>query len=142
MEKLDFGNTYFSSKGMMPQDNDNITLLWARKIVKNLANAYGVIGTVNFQSSRGYRIINLQLSKRYLYPPSVFLYYESINGLAIPIETNPIGGEFETIIDSKTYEAYHKSHRKSLWSIINGDNLIILCADPNITYVYYRIIGA
>jgi len=143
MENIDFGNTYFSTKGMMPEDGDNITLMWARKLVKNLANAYGIIGTVNFNNGRGYRTINLQLTKRYQYPPSVFLYHKASNGLlAMPIETTPPIGEFNTIIDNKQYEIFFKSARKNLWAIINGDALTILNASTDTTYVYYRVIGA
>jgi len=145
MESINFGNTYFSSKGMMPREGDTITLLWARKLVKNLANAYGIIGTVSFGNSPGYRSINLQLSRRYLFPPAVYLYYQNIspsNGICMPIETMPPIGEFDTIGDGKQYELYHRAARKNIFYVINGDALTIFNMDPNTDIVYYRVVGA
>ena len=105
MEQINFSNTYFTTKGMMPSTNESISLLWAMKVVNNLANTYGIIGTCSFNGKRGYRSLNLQLTKKYLFPPSVYLYYtDADEKLCTPRETHPTFGEYWGM-DGLQYEA-------------------------------------
>lgn len=139
MEKIDFGNTYFTTHGMMPGAGETVSLLWARKTVNNLANAYGIIGTVNFGGGRGYRSFNLELTRKYTFPPSVYLYYVDSTGcMNMPIETHPSFGEYEPM-DGILYEA--GEWRKKVYALIQSDNLIIFCPCLDIYNVYYRIVG-
>ena len=133
MEKINFSNTYFTTKGMMPLLGETISLLWARKIVNNLANTYGIIGTCIFANQRGYRSLNLQLTQKYIYPPSVYLYYSGESGnIHGMIETHPTYGEYTNLSDYRGGKAY---------ALIQQDNLIIFCPTNTIYNVYYRIVG-
>jgi len=139
MDKLNFGNTYFTTKGMMPEPGETMSLLWARKIVHNVANTYGIIGTFQFNGQRGYRSVNLEFSRKYTLPPSIYLYYTDIFGnMHTPMEVHPVFGEFEPM-DGIVYEA--GEWREKIYGFIQNDNVIVFAPAPGIYNVYYRIVG-
>ena len=141
MNYIDYSNTYFTTKNMMPEPGESLSLLWGRKIVNNIANTYGIIGTLNFNGVAGYRSFNLQLSLRYMFPPSVYIYYTDASGnMHMPIDTHPTFGEFEPM-DGIYYEAGDWRGGK-VYGLIQNDNLIVFCPKNGVAYnVYYRIVG-
>jgi hypothetical protein len=144
MEQINFNNTYFTTKNMIPSNGESISLLWARKLVNNMANTYGIIGTCLFNEMGGYRSLNLQLTQKYSFPPSVYLYYKVYNddNLHMPKEVHPTFGEYQ--INPFGIFSSEMIHTEKVYGLIQNDNLIILCPKLflfQITHVYYRIVG-
>lgn len=75
MEDLNYGNTYFTIKGMRPDEGEDLTITWARALANNLANGYGIVGTVSVDT-RDTVWINHNLTKIYAFPPRVNILYE------------------------------------------------------------------
>jgi hypothetical protein len=136
MENIDFNNVYFSWKGMLPENGDTITSMWARRIVKDAFSAYGLIGTIIFTGDAGkqktqmdglaywgteIQSVNLGLLSKFEYPPFVELYY-----------LNPANGfieKYDGLSQRKlTYEI--QQNVLTVWSVL-----------ANVTSVYYRILG-
>lgn len=147
MEQIDFSNTYFTTRNMIPEAGEPLSLLWGRKIVNNLANTYGIIGTCEFNGQRGYRSVNLQLTKKYTFAPSVYLYYTDYDTerMHTPIECHPTFGEYEPMIsiyNTGNYAEFEAGeYREKVYSFIQNDNLIIWVPCLNIKKVFYRIVG-
>src|SRR3972149_3213059 len=74
MERIDFGNSYFTTRKMLPEANNELTGLWGRKLVQNMANTYGLIGTLRLNGD-GWHWINLGLTKRFQFPPAMQILY-------------------------------------------------------------------
>jgi len=84
MRTIDFGYSYFTDHSIIPSVGDSLTSLWGLKIVRNLMNGYGIIGTVRLES---YSIswINLNLTKIYQFPPLISCLYR-VDGGALNYE--------------------------------------------------------
>ena len=81
MENLDFNSPYFVHKKMVPEETNELTCLWGRKIVGNIASGIGLIGTAYVDKDNP-TIVAANLSKSFQFPPFVFLmYYDESNGL-------------------------------------------------------------
>ena len=74
MEKIDFKSSYFTFQKIIPESPNDLTSLWARKIVHNLANAYGLIGTIRL-SGADWHWVNLGLTSRFQFPPTLHCLY-------------------------------------------------------------------
>jgi len=70
METINWQDSYFTSKKMLPEVNDDLTTLWGRKIIQNLSNGYGLIGSLQLDK-RALTFINLRLNKKYDFPPMI-----------------------------------------------------------------------
>jgi len=129
MENIDFQNSYFTFKGMIPSTNDEITTLWGRKVVHNLTNAYGVIGTINF-NGRGYDIVNLNLTKKFQFPPTIYLYYvESTNPTILKLP--PLAG-----LQNGDQSGYDQC-----FALIAKDNVVFYNYINDAVIIYFRIHG-
>ncbi len=80
MENIDILRSQFQTKGMVPSINDDVTLLWGRKIVHNTMNGYGIIGTIRLDGA-DIQWLNLGLTKTYMFPPEVTIFWQA-NGMS------------------------------------------------------------
>jgi hypothetical protein len=81
MENINYGNTWFTRTNMLPDAGEDLTVNWGRAVVHNLANGYGMIGTIEIADTRDTVWIDLGLQKKFNFPPRVFfLYDENRNG--------------------------------------------------------------
>lgn len=81
MRPIDISDSYFTKDSMIPENGNDITVLWGIKIVQNLLNGYGVIGTclVEKQSPTA---VSFPFTRRYQYPPLVHILVKQPNDLA------------------------------------------------------------
>src|SRR5438045_1913590 len=75
MKYIDISRTAFQQKNMIPEVGDEVTLLWGQKIVGNILNGYGVIGTIRMNTT-SIIWLNLGLSQTYQFPPDVNILYQ------------------------------------------------------------------
>jgi len=95
MKELNWGNSYFTSSQMIPSSGDGLTTLFGIKLVKNLMNGYGIIGTIRLVS---YDItwLNLGLTSIYLFPPLISSLV-SVNNGALNSNNVPLPSRYYTI---------------------------------------------
>lgn len=98
MERVTWQNVVFQSKGMMPEEGDEFTTTWARRLVSNLYAAYGIIGTIYF-TNQPIEWINLGLTRKFKFPPSVFIYHRGTSGLTLDLDDNPAYRTVQTFIN-------------------------------------------
>lgn len=130
MEPIDFPQSYFSSNKMIPEVGDVVTTLWGRKFVHNLANTYGIIGTVTLNGDRT-ETVRVPISSIYNFVPSVDIMYNKNdgNGWCTPLVGAPI---YQPVLYAISSEGVVFRHG----IIFGGKNII---AGP--TTVVYRIHG-
>ena len=127
MENIEFQNPYFISKNMYPQSSDDITAIWGRHMVMNLASGYGIVGTT-YTSPDYLTFINLQLTKIYQFPPFVQIMYKGRNS-----GSGFMLNQFST-----------NRYAKDILYCINGDCLVVANGPLTHSYeydVYFRLHG-
>lgn len=75
MKIFDPSQTSFQINGMIPESGDTVTNLWGLKMVENLLNGYGLIGTIRLDTNDIFWL-NLNLSKMFTYPPDTYILYK------------------------------------------------------------------
>ena len=82
MDKVQINDTYFTANGMVPEAGDDLTDLWGRKIISNLWNGYGLIGTCTVVE-RNETIISLRFGLKYQLPPEINLIVKDIDDTSL-----------------------------------------------------------
>jgi hypothetical protein len=77
MENISYTNHLFTVKKMIPNIGDELTFLWGRRIVQNLVNSYGMIGTMKFEGTLRLVAYNLNLTKVFRNPPIAHFYFKN-----------------------------------------------------------------
>lgn len=72
MRDVNLSNTYSYYKEVIPEHNEIFDAFTGAKLVNNLYNTYGVIGTISFITFPQTVVVKLQLYKMFTYAPSVF----------------------------------------------------------------------
>lgn len=139
MENLDFNQSEFTWKGMIPEDLEELTPLWARKIVRNLANGYGIVGQVEIERL-GVRVIGLNLRRSFVFPPTVFIYYKLRDGTR-GLESNVYSNQFENYYSYQGYEGISISGHSRVRYLLDDDNLVLFNLFGNDVTVHYRVHG-
>jgi len=97
MKRLRYEDADFSWRAMRPEEGDDLTAIWGRKIAKNLLSGYALIGTAVIDQQETVRI-GLPLYRRYKYPPAVFLLWKDVtdgdDADTLGWKTNSEGGQY------------------------------------------------
>jgi hypothetical protein len=126
MEIINFNNSSFKTKKMIPENGNELTFLWGRQLVYNFINSYGMIGTLAFGVPDGVVAYNLNLTKVFSTPPQLYLYARptSSSGLTlISNRWNEVNDVFESYIVNDVLYIRH-TH-----------------TFPNNGFLYYRLVA-
>lgn len=140
MEEIKSSEAYFTFRKMLPEPNDVVTTLWSRKLVHNYINGYGLIGTLTM-SAYSYETLDLDLTKKFMFPPHIYFYFDTGDGL---LKMNP-DSDFRLESEMKNHDLGWnmrlRGGKDKIISYINGDNLIFVNTFANQNIVYFRIHG-
>ena len=116
MEKINFQNAPFSYRSMIPESQEEVTIPWARHLVYNFVNGYGLVGTCTLYVG-GKTAVNLNLTKYFKFPPHIYLYVQTDDGL-----DELLRGFFTTPDLAQAMPG-----RQGGWNyMIAGDNMILM----------------
>ena len=119
MEKINFQNAPFSYRSMIPESQEEVTIPWARHLVYNFVNGYGLVGTCTLHPG-GKTAINLNLTKYFKFPPHIYFYVQTDDGL-----DELLRGFFTSSKENPS--SLKDIFKQSGWSyMIAGDNVILM----------------